>query len=120
VLAASIRPRKPGRYIYLSYDWVWSEWTFLCNTPNLQDVETISIRRVYEVPSLSITGLQLTHSFAVMLMMTKSDVDVEVAASLSFLGSSWNTADDKAVGDLSIHWQSLEHNKKANQLNLSH
>jgi len=49
-----------------------------------------------------------------MLMMTgkSGDVDVEVAASLSFLGSSRNTADDKAVGDLSIHCQSLEHNKK--------
>jgi hypothetical protein len=88
VLAASIRPRKPGKVI--SYDWVWSEWTFLCNSPNLQDVETISIKRVYEAPSLSITGLQLTHSFAVMLMMTikGGDVDNEVAASLSFLGSS--------------------------------
>lgn len=118
MLAASIRPRKPG----ISYDWVWSEWTFLCNAPNLQDTETISIKKVYEAPSLSITGLQLTHSFAMMLVMTRKsgDVDVEVAASLSFLGSSRNTADGKAVGGLSIHHNPWNTTKKANQLDLSH
>ena len=53
-----------------------------------------------------ITGLQLTHSFAVMLMMTRKSAGVgdEAATSLSFPGSSRNTADDKAVGDLSIHF----------------
>ena len=104
VLAASIRPRKPG----ISYDWVWSGVNGLSrNTPNLQDTETISIKRVYKAPSPSITGSQLTHSFAMMLGMTRRKsgaVEVDVAASLSVLGSSRNTADNKAVGDPSIRY----------------
>jgi hypothetical protein len=45
----------------------------------------MSIKRVYEAPSLSITGLQLTHSSEMMLVMTRkkkgdvdADADVEV------------------------------------------
>jgi hypothetical protein len=85
----------------------WSEWTCSRNTPNLQDTETISIRGVYKAPSPSITGSQLTQSFAMMLGMTRRTsgaVEVDVAASLSVLGSSRNTADNKAVGDPSIRY----------------